>query len=154
MLINYRHATEADLPELLPLLKSLFALEVDFTFSASLQIRGLQLLLESTGATIILGLYQEKVVGMITGQLTISTAEGGPSLLIEDLVVAEEFHGCGVGSNLLAEIGQWGNSHNANRMQLLADYTNQPALDFYKHNGWQRTNLIGLRKHVNSTEEQ
>ena len=44
---------------------------------------------------------------MITGQLLVSTAEGGTSALVEDLVVAESHRGRGVGAGLLAEIERW-----------------------------------------------
>ncbi len=153
MSIHYRKATEADLPDLLPLLQSLFALEEDFTFSAELQLRGMQLLLESPQAVIIIALNQKSVAGMISGQLTISTAEGGASLLIEDLVIAEFVRGNGIGRKLLEEIGKWGRSHNALRMQLLADKNNLPALEFYQHLGWSKTNLIGLRNYYAPLKE-
>lgn len=154
MLFHFRKATEADLPDLLPLLQSLFALEEDFTFSAELQLRGLQMLLESDQAVIIVALDKETVVGMVTGQLTISTAEGGTSLLIEDLVISEVFRGYGIGRQLLHDIGKWGSSQKALRMQLLADSNNLPALEFYTHQGWSRTNLIGFRKYYEPLKEK
>ncbi len=149
MQITYRRATEADLPDLLPLLQTLFAVEVDFTFSADVQLRGLRLLLDSGQAAIIIALEQKIVVGMITGQLTISTAEGGNSLLIEDLVITEKYQRTGIGNKLLQEIAKWGSSRYASRMQLLADNANVTALNFYKKNGWKKTQLIALRKYFN-----
>ncbi len=147
MRLTYRKATEADLPDLLPLLQTLFAIEVDFTFSADLQLRGLRMLLDCEQAEIIIALEQKNVVGMITGQLTISTAEGGMSLLIEDLVITEEYRGNGIGNKLLHEITKWGGTRNASRMQLLADEANGAALEFYRKNGWKKTQLIALRKY-------
>ena len=147
MQVTYRKATEADLPNLLPLLQSLFAIELDFTYSPDLQLRGLQMLLGVEQAAIIVALEQNNTIGMVTGQLTISTAEGGKSLLIEDLVVAQEYQRLGIGGNLLQEIAKWGSSQNASRMQLLADRTNLPALQFYTGNGWKKTQLIALRKY-------
>ena len=147
MHLTYRKATEADLPDLLPLLQTLFAIEVDFTFSADLQLCGLRMLLDCEHAAIIIALEQKKVIGMITGQLTISTAEGGMSLLIEDLVITEKYRGIGVGNKLLHEITKWGSTRNASRMQLLADKANVAALEFYRKNGWKKTQLIALRKY-------
>ena len=39
-------------------------------------------------------------------------------------------------------------------MQLLADRTNHPALDFYRRQGWQHTQLICLRKYSTTEEAQ
>lgn len=46
------------------------------------------MLIANQWATVLVAETSGKVVGMATGQLTISTAEGGPALLVEDVVVA------------------------------------------------------------------
>ena len=86
------------------------------------------------------------VMGMCTGQLVISTAEGGPSLLVEDVVVAEEWRRHGLGGKLLDGLGAWAAGQGAFRMQLLADRTNKIGLDFYSNKGWQQTQLVCLIK--------
>ena len=148
--IILRQAIPADLPQLAKLLEKLFAIEEDFQYSYDLQRQGLGLLLESTSATILVAAENNKIVGMVTGQLTISTAEGGRSLLVEDLYVDEQVRGRGLGKRLLDEVGEWADRNGARRMQLLADCDNHKALDFYAHTGWQQTKLICLRNYFSS----
>ena len=85
---------------------------------------------------------------MCSGQLTISTAEGGFSLLVEDVVVAEPWQGRGVGRELLAALEQWAASRKVGRLQLLADRNNTVALEFYRKLGWQPTELICQRRRL------
>ena len=105
----------------------------------------MELLLASPTAHAVVDETDERVIGMATAQLLISTAEGGPALLVEDLVVIPGQQNCGVGSGLLQALAAWGRAHGASRMQLLADRTNTTALHFYKNRGWQKTQLICLR---------
>ena len=131
---------------MIELLRQLFAIEADFDFSAERQRRGLELLLAATTARVIVAEEDGKVIGMATAQLVISTAEGGPSLLVEDLVVLPAHRKKGIGPALLIALAGWGSGMGADRMQLLADRTNSSALDFYRHLGWRETQLICLRK--------
>lgn len=144
---DIRPATAADLDHMVALLKLLFAIEKDFDFDVGRQRRGLAMLLANEWAIILVAEVSELVVGMCTGQLTISTAEGGPALLIEDVVVDPAHQGHGIGTNLLSSIAEWAADHGVQRLQLLADCNNEAGLTFYKKLGWQRTELICLRKH-------
>lgn len=141
-----RSAKREDLDELMLLLQQLFGIEEDFDFDAARQRKGLELLLDSTSSVIMVAEEQHSVIGMGTAQLVISTAEGGPSLLVEDLMVNPSWQNQGIGSKLLQALDDWGAGRGARRMQLLADQTNSPALAFYHHEGWQQTQLICLRK--------
>ena len=143
-----RPATKADIDSLVSLLKLLFRIEADFQFDADKQRRGLAMLLESGKAIIMVAENQSRVAGMVTGQLVVSTAEGGYSLLIEDLVVAPEHQGNGYGPMLLEAIAVWAQSSGASRMQLLADTANARALHFYSARNWRKTQLICLRKYA------
>lgn len=145
-----RNATPKDIKNLLPLLKTLFSIEKDFTFDSSLQKQGLEMLLTDNRYIIKVATAESRIVGMVSGQLIISTAEGGHSLLIEDLVVHEQYRKQGIGASLLAELCSWAENSGATRFQLLADKDNSNGLAFYKKTGWQQTNLIALRR----TEKQ
>ncbi len=145
-----RPANHSDIETMVQLLHQLFAIEEDFDFSAEKQRKGLELLLDSPTAIIMVAVEDTgKVVGMATGQLVISTAEGGLSLLVEDLVIVPTSQSMGFGSALLTALAGWGAGRGANRMQLLADRTNTPALNFYQQKGWRETQLICLRKYRN-----
>ncbi len=147
-MLNIRTARADDLDRLTELLRALFSIEVDFTFNEPLQRRGLQLMLENAGGCVLAAEVEGQVIGMCSGQLTISTAEGGPALLVEDVVVHASFQGQGVGRSLMEGIGAWAKKKGASRFQLLADRNNGPALEFYKHLGWQTTELICLRRYA------
>lgn len=142
-----RPARSSDLPSLLSLLEQLFHLETDFTFDADKQLRGLELLLQCETGHIAVAEIGGRVIGMASGQLLVSTAEGGVALLVEDVVVAPAYQGNGLGSGLLQAVGDWGRSCGAKRMQLLADSENGRALEFYQKRQWHTTRLICLRKY-------
>ncbi len=141
-----RRATINDLSSLLPLLQQLFSIEKDFIFDAKKQMEGLLLLLRSQHSVIMVAEEKCSIIGMASAQLVISTAEGRASILLEDVVMTPSWQRQGIGSELLKSLGVWGEQHGASRMQLLADKTNQQALDFYSNRGWQTTQLICLRK--------
>ena len=141
-------ATEADIDQLLALMEILFAIEEDFQFDAELQAQGLKLLINGRTGIVQTARDKGKILGMVTGQLVISTAEGRLSLLVEDLVVDEQCRGKGVGRSLLAALGKWSKQQGASRMQLLADQNNFVGLEFYKRCGWQRTQLVCLRNYT------
>lgn len=141
-----RLAKQEDIPALLGLLRLLFSIEKDFVFDAVKQERGLRLLLSRAEAAVFAAEQDGKVIGMCTGQLLISTAQGGPSALVEDVAVQPAHQGKGIGRRLVAAAEAWAGSHGASRMQLLADRNNAPALAFYQKIGLQRTAMICLRK--------
>lgn len=141
-----RPAKREDMEQMLLLLQQLFDVEKDFFFDATRQRKGLELLLDSQSSAIMVAEKQDVVIAMGTAQLVISTAEGRPSLLVEDLVVKPSWQKQGIGTKLLQTLADWGADKGARRMQLLADRTNSPALDFYHGDGWQQTQLICLRK--------
>lgn len=145
-----RKATARDIAPLVQLLKLLFSLEADFNFDERCQARGLTLLLESENAVIVVAEDEGIVVGMATGQLTLSTAEGGPALLVEDVVVAPAWHRQGLGRELLDFLENWAKLNKVSRLQLLADRNNLPALGFYSELQWQPTELICLRKKISA----
>jgi GNAT superfamily N-acetyltransferase len=84
---------------------------------------------------------------MCTGQLVISTAEGGPAVVVEDMVVDPAHRRRGVGRSLMKAMAGWAAEQGATRLQLLADKNNPPALAFYERIGWQATALICLRQY-------
>ncbi len=143
-----RPANPGDLVALVDLLRILFSIEADFDFDPAKQRQGLAMLLAHESAVILVAEEAGQAIGMCTGQLTISTAEGGLSLLVEDVVVAESWQGRGVGRALLTALEQWGASKKVGRLQLLADRNNAAALEFYRKIGWQGTKLICQRKRL------
>jgi GNAT superfamily N-acetyltransferase len=142
-----RKAKSSDIPHLVDLLRDLFSIETDFEFNAGLQEHGLSLMIGFPETRcVMVAEIDQKVVGMCTGQLVVSTAKGGFSGLIEDMVIKKEYYNKGLGTCLLEAVEKWCNSSGAKRFQLLADKNNKKALRFYSKYGWQHTQLICLRK--------
>lgn len=145
--LTIRAAREADLPALVELIRTLFSLEPDFAVDAQRQRRGLQMLLdEPRRAAVLVAERAGRVIGMVTAQLVVSTAEGAPSAWIEDMVVEAPERKKGVGPQLIQAVEAWALARGATRLQLLADRENEPALRFYARGGWQPTRMVCLRR--------
>ena len=143
-----RSATREDLPALIALLKVLFSIEEDFIFDEEKQRRGISLMLDGCGKhrCMFVAELSGEVVGMSSAQVLISTAEGSEAAVVEDVVVRENCRGCGIGVALMDAIIRWAGNRSIRRLQLLADKNNIAAIEFYRSQGWDFTQLICLRK--------
>src|SRR5215207_6803525 len=95
-------ATLEDLPELTEFVITLLGEEEDFTPNRVKQEHGIRLILEqpSRGRIFVLR-TDHTIVGMVNLLFTISTAEGGFVVLMEDVIVHPMHRGQGYGSRLL-----------------------------------------------------
>jgi GNAT superfamily N-acetyltransferase len=143
--VDIRQAIPGDVPVLAGLLHQLFSIEQDFHPDPEKQRRGLALLLASSQARVFVAEHEGQVVGMLTLQILVSTAQGGPVGLVEDVVVDAAHRGQGIGGAMLEHLRQWSLRRGLSRLQLLADRDNERALAFYRKQGWTTTELIGLR---------
>ncbi len=150
MNFTIRPARASDIPGMCDLLAELFSIESDFCADRKRQSRGLELLLcDTSGASIVFVAEKgDEIAGMCSVQILISTAEGGPVGLLEDLVVKSKYRGNGIGTRLLSEIVGWSAKKNLSRLQLLRDTDNIGALKFYAGNDWNDTKLICMRRHL------
>jgi GNAT superfamily N-acetyltransferase len=147
MTIQIEFATAADLPYMADLLAELFALEKDFHPDRDKQIKGLRTILDEPelGKLFVLRV-DGKVAGMANALFTISTAEGGRALLLEDVIVSREHRGSGLGRQLVEYVLNWAKLRGIVRITLLADRENQPAQAFYRKLGFFDSNMTVLRK--------
>lgn len=144
--IRIEPATLEDLPQLVDLLVDLFTQEKDFVPDREKQMRGLRLILEQPNRGRIFVLRNERlIIGMINLLITISTAEGGFVLLLEDLVVHPEHRGQGYGSRLLEYSLQFAKDKGFSRITLLTDKPNPRAQQFYLRHGFVESDMIPLR---------
>jgi GNAT superfamily N-acetyltransferase len=147
MNIRIDFAKEDDLPLLADLLTELFNLESDFQPDREKQLRGLQLILDepSIGRLFVLRI-DGRVAGMANALITVSTAEGGRVVLLEDVIVRNEYRGRGLGYRLLEQVQEWAREQGMIRLTLLADSDNRLALDFYSSLNFKQSNMLVLRK--------
>jgi len=141
------NAKASDIDKLVSLLGELFTIEKDFSPNVPRQIKGLELLLAdpARGAIKVARNRSGEPVAMVSVQLVVSTAQGALSAWIEDMVVSQEYRRSGVGRLLLEEALNWAKSQGATRAQLLVDTSNDPALAYYRHLGWEETQLQARR---------
>jgi len=140
-------ATAADLPALAELLDELFTLEHDFVPARDKQLAGLRLILENPARGQLFVLRIEgQIVGMANALITISTAQGTPVVLLEDVIVSAEFRGRGLGRKLVNHVCDWAKAQGMTRITLLADGDNTPALAFYDALGFEKSTMVVRRK--------
>lgn len=149
MMPAINRATLNDIPAMAAMLAELFTLESDFHPDTARQTQGLTALLNSADAAIFVARDRAgHPIAMIAAQLIISTAQGTPSVWIEDVFVTQPHRGKGLGSHLLDAVQAWAKSRGATRMQLLVDIDNTPAVAFYEKQGWETTRLSARRKMI------
>jgi Leucine-rich repeat (LRR) protein len=139
--ITIENAQREDLEAMAHLLSILFAIEQDFEIDFDKQLAGITKLYESQGKELLVAKYEGEVVGMVTMQRLISSAEGDYIGQIEDLVVKEDYRKMGVGSRLLNKMRAIAEEYGYKRIQLAADEANANAQRFYTRRGFHQTHL-------------
>src|SRR5213595_332952 len=148
-------ATEADLDELSEMLGELFTQESDFRPDKDKQLRGLRLIFEQPSRGRVFVLRREgTIVGMINLLFTISTAEGGFVILLEDLVIHKEHQHHGYGSKLLQHAIDFAKQKNFLRVTLLTDRPENLAQEFFRRHGFVESSMIPMRLLITPENEQ
>src|ERR1700729_771976 len=139
-------ATIEDLPSLAELLMDLFSQEHDFRPDYNNQMRGLRLILEqpSRGRIFVLR-SANQIIGLINLLFTISTAEGGFVILLEDLIIHKAFRGQGSGGELLKYAMEYAKQKDFLRITLLTDRVSEESLAFFEKHGFQRSAMVPMR---------
>jgi len=139
-------ATFEDLDELSGLLGELFSEESDFRPDRDKQLRGLRLIFEQPNRGRVFVLRSDRtIVGMINLLFTISTAEGGFVILLEDLVIHKTFQGKGYGSRLLEYAIDFAKQKNFLRITLLTDRPELRSQSFFKRYDFFESAMIPMR---------
>src|ERR1700732_2733151 len=142
-------ATLEDLPSLVQLLMDLFGQESDFWPDYNSQIRGLRLILEqpSRGRIFVLR-SANQIIGMINLLFTISTAEGGFVILLEDLIISKNFRNQRMGSELLKYALEYAKQKGFLRITLLTDRISEASLAFFEKHAFQRSDMVPMRLYL------
>jgi GNAT superfamily N-acetyltransferase len=147
-------ATIEDLPQLTDLLTDLFTMEEDFKPDHMKQTRGLQLLLEQPNRGRIFVLrHNGMILGMINLLFTISTAEGGFVILLEDVIVHRDHRHQGFGDRLLMQAVAYAKQKNFLRITLLTDRLNDDSQRFFKRHGFFESSMVPMRLLLSTGED-
>src|SRR5437764_15106820 len=114
------------------MLGELFSQESDFRPDKERQIRGLRLIFEqpSRGPVFVLR-RNGAIVGMINLLFTISTAEGGFVILLEDLVVHKQYKNKVHGAKLLEHAIDVAEQKAFLRVTFVTDWPEHVSLEFF-----------------------
>ena len=139
-------ATVEDLPQLTDLLIDLFSIERDFRPDPTKHMRGLRLLLEqpSRGRIFVLR-HNAVILGMINLLFTISTAEGGFVIILEDLIIHRDHRHQGFGDQLVKYAIEYAREKGFVRITLLTDRQNKEAQRFFKEYGFFESRMLPMR---------
>lgn len=142
-------ATVADMEPMADLLHDLFTLEADFRPQREKQLAALRWLLARPehGRLFVLR-DAERIVGMANALISISTAEGGPVLMLEDVIIAASHRGAGHGRLLVEHVLRWAAREGMHRVTLLTDHDNSAALAFYQKLGFEASAMVVRRKRL------
>ncbi len=148
-------ATLEDLPQLTDLLVDLFTQEEDFEPNRIKQTRGLRLLLEEPQRGRIFVLRRNgRILSMLNLLFTISTAEGGFVVVLEDVVVHREHRGQRFGDRLLQYAINFAREKGFLRITLLTDRANEESQRFFKAHGFFISNMIPMRLLLSAAPEE
>ena len=89
---------------------------------------------------------------MINLLFTISTAEGGFVILLEDLVVHKKYQGKGYGTKLLEYAIDFAKKKNFLRITLLTDRPENVAQAFFRKHGFVESSMIPMRLWIATRE--
>ncbi len=149
MNITIRNAVQNDIECMCQMLAGLFSIETDFKANAHNQTAALNLLLrDCNNKAAFIAECGSVTAGMITGQLVVSTAAGGYSVLLEDLFVLPGYRRKGIASMLINQLSFWAKSKSAIRIHLVADKKNTAVLNLYRNTGFFISSMTGLYKPI------
>lgn len=144
--VRIEPATLEDLPQLADLLLELFTQEKEFRPDREAHMRGLRLILEQPNrGRIFVARSHSQIVGMINLLFTISTAEGGFVLLLEDLIIHPAFRHAGFGSELLEYAIKFAKQKKFLRITLLADRVDHASVRFFSKHGFTTSDMVPMR---------
>jgi GNAT superfamily N-acetyltransferase len=147
---SFRVANSLDIPNLSKLLNELFSLEKEFIPNETLQKKALETIIndEKIG-NILVCTYENRVVAMVNLLYSISTALGSRVVILEDMIVSNEYRDKNIGSKLLEFAKEFAKSKGIERITLLTDDDNFKAHKFYEKNGFKKSSMVVFRTFLN-----
>jgi len=132
------------------LLNELFSLEKEFIPNETLQKKALETIIndEKIG-NILVCTYENRVVAMVNLLYSFSTALGSRVVILEDMIVSNEYRDKNIGSKLLEFAKEFAKSKGIERITLLTDDDNLKAHKFYEKNGFKKSSMVVFRTFLN-----
>lgn len=147
-------ATLEDLNDLTELVMELLRLEEDFQPDRRKQQHGLQLILEQPNrGRIFVVRNVHKIVGMVNLLFTISTAEGGFVVLMEDFIIHPDHRRQGLGGRLMDYVLAFAKKREFLRITLLTDKISQDSQGFFIKHGFAYSKMIPMRLSFNPPDQ-
>jgi ribosomal protein S18 acetylase RimI-like enzyme len=135
-----------DLPELVELLNDLFTQDIEFVPDLKKQKAGLEAIINNPEIGEIIVLKGDgQILGMVSLLYSISTALGGKVAILEDMIIHKDYRQKGLGKELLGEAIRFSKERNCLRLTLLTDFNNDVAINFYRHFGFKKSDMIPMR---------
>jgi len=139
-------AREQDLAQMTALLGHLFTQEADFQPNPAVQLRGLQrIFADPAQGQLLVARDGPEILGMVSLLWSTSTALGGRVAWLEDLVVAPDLRGQGLGRALLKRAVALCRERGLRRITLLTDGDNFRAQALYASYGFQSSGMVPMR---------
>lgn len=147
---SFRVANSLDILNLSKLLNELFSLEKEFIPNETLQKKALETIIndEKIG-NILVCTYENRVVAMVNLLYSFSTALGSRVVILEDMIVSNEYRDKNIGSKLLEFAKEFAKSKGIERITLLTDDDNFKAHKFYEKNGFKKSSMVVFRTFLN-----
>jgi GNAT superfamily N-acetyltransferase len=131
-----RSASEADIAELLAMIRELAAYEqLSHAVVATEDDLRRALFGEARSADALLAFADSEPAGFALYFSTFSTFVGRPGLWLEDLFVRPKFRRRGIGLGLFRRVAEIARGRNCGRMEWAVLDWNTPAIDFYRRLG-------------------
>lgn len=139
-------AKHSDIPQLVKLLEVLFSEEEEFSPHQEKQESALRLILDQPLiGRIFVARKDTDIVGMVSLLFTVSTAMGGPAIMLEDMVLSPVHRQSGIGTILLKHAISFAVKNNYHRITLLTDRPNENARRFYERHGFTASEMLPMR---------
>ena len=134
------------LDQLAELLDTLFSQETEFAPDRETQLTALRSIISDPRiGEITVAKKNGRCVGMVLILYTISTALGARVALLEDMIVAEDCRGEGIGRQLITTAMERARRSGCRRVSLLTAADNMSAQRFYRSRGFSHSSMAVMR---------
>ena len=141
--ILVREATKSDLPVIEQLLKGLVnAIEDTEGIDTGIAIKTWERLLNNAGSYFLVAEREGTPVGFINFMVRQTILHRSPSALIDELVVAEEYRGKGVGKQLVQAAIEKCRQLGCCEIEVSTEKTNVEAREFYEKCGFEERGMF------------